>query len=74
MAYTTTDRANVEAAIRALAKGERVVRVTFDDGQTCEYGQTDLKSLRELLGDIKKDIGVAAGRKRYRYAVTSKGY
>lgn len=74
MAYTATDQTSVEGAITALAKGERVVNVTFDDGQSVSYALADLGALRDLLGDIKKQLSVTAGNKRYRLAVTSKGY
>jgi len=74
MAFTSTDRASIEAAITALATGQTVARVRFADGEEVSYSQTDILTLQKLLGQIKNDINTTAGNKRYRYVVTSKGY
>lgn len=75
MAFTSTDRTNIESAITALATGQAVARVRFADGEEVTYSQTDIPTLQKLLGQIKNDISAATtGNKRYRHVVTSKGY
>ena len=74
MPFTSTDLTSVEAAIVALATGERQVRVTINN-KTIEYGQTDLAKLEHLRGVMQAEIANAAGTgRRSRYAQTSKGY
>jgi len=74
MAFTSTDQSNIESAIVALARGQRVVRVRFDDGQEVTYHQTDLEKLEALLDRIKSDINISSGASRARYVMTSGGY
>ena len=74
MSYTSTDLTSVEAAIVALATGERQVRVTINN-KTIEYGQADLSKLEHLRGIMQAEIAAAAGTgTRHRYVQTSKGY
>ena len=73
MAYTSTDLANVKAAIVALATGERAVSVSFGDKQF-KYSEVDLDKLRSLRAEIESDIRTASGRGRFLLAQTgSKG-
>ncbi len=74
MAFTSTDKANIESAILALARGQRAATVRFSDGEQVTYTETDLNSLQNLLGRIKREIARAGGKKPFRYVVTSKGY
>jgi hypothetical protein len=74
MSYTSTDLTSVEAAIVALATGERHVRVTINN-KTIEYAQTDMAKLEHLRGVMQAEIANAAGTgNRSRYVQTSKGY
>ena len=74
MSFTSTDLTSVEAAIVALASGERQVRVTINN-KTIEYGQADLVKLQRLRGLIQAEIANAAGTgTRSRFVQTSKGY
>lgn len=79
MPFTSTDLTNVEAAIRALAQGKRVVEVTTD-GETVAYHKTDLNKLLDLrdriIGEINQTTAAASGTStsRHRYASMSKGY
>ena len=77
MAFTAANLASVEAAILALASGERVATVDLN-GERIEYNQTNLRQLLALRDAIRDDINTtaatAAGTTRYRYAVTDKGY
>lgn len=49
LAYTWTesDLEDIKAAIKALATGTRVVRVSVE-GESTEYGQADINSLMSL--------------------------
>lgn len=60
MAYTSTDLANVEAAIRAIIAGTRAVSFTLGD-KSFTYTAADIKTLQALRSDIKAEVGVAAG-------------
>ena len=74
MSFTSSDLTSVEAAIVALASGERQVRVTINN-KIIEYAQADLAKLRQLRGLIQSEISYAAGTgTRSRYVQTSKGY
>jgi len=55
MAYTSTDLANVDAAITSLISGDRIVEITRD-GFTTKYHPADLSMLRQLRKDILKEI------------------
>ena len=56
MAYTSTDLANIEAAILALATGTRIVSVSYGDKQIT-YSQSDLPQLKILKSDIQASLG-----------------
>ena len=74
MAFTSTDLTEIEAAIVALAKGERVVQVTLN-GEEIQYNRTRLPELVALRDQIRGEVQQAvSGNTRHRYASTSKGY
>ena len=74
MAYSQTDLESVEAAILALAKGERIVTVSVA-GNRVEYGQADLPQLRALRAEIRNDLTANPPLQekgtRYRYPMKS---
>lgn len=70
MAYTSTDLTNIQAAIIALAKGERVVRITLDNGETLQYGQADLKDLISLSSMVSRDVNQYP---KYRHIIVDRG-
>jgi len=61
MAFTSTDLSNIEAAIVALATGEREVRVTLN-GKTIEDAEADLDKLMSLKTVISASIGTTVPR------------
>lgn len=61
MAFTSTDLANVEAAIVALATGTREIRVTLN-GKTIQYAEADLDKLISLKSVISASIGTTVPR------------
>ena len=73
MAYTSDDLTAVQAAIMELAKGKRVVKITFSNGETVEYGATSLAELELLRAEIQSDLAAAAGTRRFIRTMTSKG-
>ena len=72
MAFTGTDLSNVEAAIVALATGERAVSVTIGE-KAIRYSEADLGKLRALRSEIMTDLQAAAGRRRFVLTQTNKG-
>jgi hypothetical protein len=72
MAYTQTDLDNVQAAILALAAGERVVRVSVGE-MVVEYSQSRLSDLKALRSEIRAELNAASGRKPFFLTSTSKG-
>jgi hypothetical protein len=60
MAYTATDLANVEAAIRAIIAGTRTVSLSMGD-KSIAYTAVDLPALRALRDEIRAEVGAAAG-------------
>lgn len=60
MAYTATDLANIEAAIRAIIAGTRTVSLTMGD-KSISYTAVDLPALQKLRGEIAAEVGIAAG-------------
>lgn len=60
MAYTATDLANIEAAIRAIIAGTRTVSLSMGD-KSISYTLVDLPALRALRDEIKTEVGAAAG-------------
>ena len=57
--WTTTDRDNVQEAIRDLATGARLVTKVIG-GKEHDYHQTSLPALRALLADINADLAAAS--------------
>lgn len=72
MAYTQSDLENVQAAIVALATGQRVVSVTID-GVAVHYGQADLDMLRALSVEMERSLRSSSGRPSFYLTRTSKG-
>jgi len=72
MAFSTIDQAAVEQAVRDLATGQRIVRITVN-GKTTEYGQADLAALRGLLTDINQEVAAAEPGPSYILTRTAKG-
>jgi len=60
MAYTATDLANIEAAIRAIIAGTRTVQLSMGD-KSISYTAVDLPALQKLRGEIAAEVGIAAG-------------
>lgn len=74
MAFTATDLTEIETAIVAFAKGERVVQVILN-GEEIQYNRARLPELIALRDQIKGELQQATtGTARYRYVSTSKGY
>lgn len=74
MAFTTTDLANIEAAIVKVAVGTRAIECTID-GDTVVYQKSDIKDMMALRDQIRQELAsTATGYKRSRFAVTTKGY
>jgi hypothetical protein len=61
MAFTPDDVAAVERAIIALATGARTTQVHFADGRRVIYTETQIETLRELLGFIEGKVAPAIG-------------
>lgn len=55
MAYTSANLASVEAAILALATGERVVSVSLE-GKSIDYGHADIAKLEALRSRIISEL------------------
>lgn len=74
MAYTQTDLDEIIAAIVALAKGQRVVRVKINNKET-EFGRVNLQALKDLREEIAAELAAADGTSDdHVYISTSKGY
>ena len=72
MAFNETDKAAVEQAIRDLATGQRLVRITVN-GKTMEYGQAEMSSLRGLLSQIAEELAFCEPAPSYILTRTVKG-
>jgi hypothetical protein len=59
MAYTAADLASLDAAILALATGQRVVSVTFGD-RTTQYESARLPELQRLREVVAADVARTA--------------
>lgn len=73
MAFTSDDLTAVQTAIMELATGKRVVKITFSNEETVEYGAASLAELKLLKSEIQSDLSAAAGTRRYIRTMTSKG-
>lgn len=60
MAYTATDLANIEAAIRAIMSGTRTVSLSMGD-KSITYTETKLSELLILRGVVAAEVGLIAG-------------
>ena len=65
MAWTESDLTAIESSIKA-----GVLRVQFGDRMTQYRSLDEMLKIRDL---IRKDLGLAAGTRRRKYFVTSKG-
>jgi len=72
MAFSSDDQTAVEQAIRDLATGQRVVRMTVA-GKSMEFGQSDLGQLRGLLQQVSEDVAAAAVTQAPSYVLTRCG-
>jgi len=72
MAFSIIDQAAVEQAVRDLATGQRIVRITVN-GKTTEYGQADLGALRGLLAEINQELAAIEPFPSYILTRTEKG-
>jgi hypothetical protein len=73
MAFTSDDLTAVQSAIVELATGQRVVKISFSNGQNVEYEAAGLNGLKLLRSEIQAEISAAANTPRYFRTVTSKG-
>lgn len=63
MADTATLQARLDALEKAefeLVAGKRGVRVSYG-GESVEYQPTDLQQLRDMIGRIKRELGLPGG-------------
>lgn len=72
MAFSEADKTAVEQALRNLAIGQRLVRLTVN-GKTMEYSEAQMSDLRDLLSQINGDLAVATPAPSYVLTRTSKG-
>ena len=72
MAYTQSDLESVQAAIVALATGQRVFSLTID-GVAIQYGQADLDKLRALSVEMERSLRSFTGRPSFYLTTSSKG-
>ena len=72
MAYTQSDLENVQAAIVALATGQRVAVVDIA-GMSVQYALADLDKLRALCVEMERSLRSSAGRPSFYLTRTSKG-
>ena len=59
MAFTSTDLANIEAAMVDLATGKRVVSIDVG-GKTRQFQSVDLVKLMKLRDIVKSDVNSAS--------------
>lgn len=71
MAFTSTDLTAVEAAMVAIASGERVTEVVIA-GKTIKYQAADLNKLQALRNMIQADINSAADGSGFLQSVSFK--
>ncbi|EJG1871555.1 hypothetical protein BS052_RS21165 [Vibrio parahaemolyticus] len=75
--WTLEDLAEVKRAIKELAIGKRLVRVSFSgingSNQTNEYAPVDLPQLRKLRREMEAEIAAAQGVESVSVVASSKG-
>lgn len=72
MAFSSTDLANVEAAIVSLATGTRVVSVTVS-GHVIEYSHARIDRLKALRDEIMAEVQSSAATSRRHFVLTTTG-
>ncbi len=75
--WTKDDLSEVKQAIKDLALGKRIVKVSFSGVNGAlhsnEYASTDLPQLRSLKLEIEYEIATSEGVDRVSYVCSSKG-
>lgn len=75
--WTRDDLTEVTGAIKQLALGKRLVKISFTgvNGslQTNEYAPADLPQLRKLRTEIQQEIAVAENEDFSAIAISNKG-
>lgn len=61
MAFSSADIDAVDAAIMALARGERATEVDFSDGSRVRYAEADLTKLQQLRSFIASTLPATPG-------------
>jgi hypothetical protein len=69
MAFTSTDLINIDAALVALARGKRIVRVSVGD-KSFEYSDINIEKLKSFRNEIAAELSVTP---RFFMISTSKG-
>ena len=69
MAFTSTDLTNVDAALMALARGQRKVRLTMGD-KSIEYSDINIDKLKSFRNEIAAELSTTP---RFFMISTSKG-
>jgi hypothetical protein len=69
MAFTDADLTNVDAALVALARGQRKVRLTMGD-KSIEYSDINIDKLKAFRNEIAAELSVTP---RFFMISTSKG-
>ena len=72
MAWTTTDRDAIKAAILALATGARTATVAFGD-RTVSYQPAQLPELTKLLNVIEAELASTTRPKQFHAYYNGKG-
>ena len=69
MAFTATDLTNVDAALVALARGQRKVRLTMGD-KSIEYSEVNIDKLKQFRNEVAESL---SSTPRFFMISTSKG-
>jgi len=72
MGYSTTDLANIQAAVTALATGARKAAVWIN-GKRIDYALADLDQLTRLRDQAQAEVNAAAGHRSFFLTSTGKG-
>ena len=72
MAFTATDLTNIDAALVALARGQRKVRLTMGD-KSIEYSNVDIDKLQKFREVVAAELAASSAAPRYFLTSSSKG-